>query len=270
MKILLTGHKGYVGRHLYAELKNSDNVAGFDQGKNWAKWLQKFMKRISPPHSEVIIHCGGNPDSTYTDPDIYQWNYEATRRIADFAANCNAHLIFFSSSCAIRPDSHYGWSKRAAEDFIRSRMNGRYTLLRIFNIYGKEEHRNPINFSVPQKLVDHTLKELYVPLTRDYIHVDDVVSAVRYVIEESIFGTYEVGTGIPTQVRDLGNLIGWKPETVCRAPESIPEYKIAAQANFLPGFRCKHNIMEELPKLSPLDPFVTNESTPVWSARGES
>ena len=244
MKILLTGYKGYVGRHLHAELKSSYDVAGFDQGKNWAKWLQEFMIQISPPYPEVIIHCGGNPDSTYTDPDIYQWNYEATRRISNFADNCNAHLIFFSSSCAIRPDSHYGWSKRAAEDFIRSQMNRHYTVLRIFNIYGKEEHRNPINLSVPEKLVNHTLKELYFPLTRDYIHVDDVVRAVLYVIEDSIFGTYEVGTGIPTQVMELGNLIGWKPETVCRAPKGIPKYKVAAQANFLPGFRCKHNIID--------------------------
>lgn len=248
MRILLTGHKGYVGRHLYTALDRRYELDAFNEGKNYAKWMQKFMKQTMSPHAEVVIHCGANPDSTYTAPDIFLWNYDATRRIADYAADHNAHLIFFSSSCAIRPECHYGWSKRASEDYIRARLNGRYTNLRIFNIYGREQHRELK--SVPQRLADRKLKQLYVPLTRDYIHVHDVVRAVVYVMNKEVYGTYEVGTGTPTHVRDLGNLVGWKPETVRKPPDGVPVYKVATPANMLPGFVCQKHILSELPLMA--------------------
>ena len=252
MKLLLTGHKGYVGKHLHTALKTRYDVATFSEGEDWVKWMQGLMRQFSPPHPEVIIHCGANPDSTYTDPDIFQWNYDATRRIADYAANCNARLIFFSSSCAIRPSDLYGWSKRTAEDYIRARLNGKYTNLRIFNIYGKENGRE--TSSVPRQIANKMLPELYVPCTRDYIHVDDVVRAVILSLNSEVYGTYEVGTGVPTQVRDLCNLMGWQPEKECAPPKGVSEYRVAAQANMLPGFECKHNILAELPKME--SPYI--------------
>ena len=256
MRILLTGHKGYVGGHLHTAFERRYDLDAFDEGTKYARWMQKFMKRGVIPHPEIIIHCGANPDSTYTKPDIFQWNYDATRRIADYAANHNIHLIFFSSSCAIRPECHYGWSKRVSEDYIRSRLKGRYTILRIFNIYGEENGRTAK--SVPKLLADRELEQLYVPLTRDYIHVHDVVQAVSHVMNNDIYGTYEVGTGVPTQVRDLANLVGWRPETTIEPPDGIPEYKVAALANMLPGFECEKNIFAELPMMAEKPGYGSN------------
>lgn len=138
MNILLTGHKGYLGWHLHNAIRKAHDVKAFDEGTDFYRWMQKFMSMISPPHSETIIHCGAIPDSTYTDPDIFQWTYEATRRISDYAASKRSHLIFISSSCAIRPQMPYDWSKVCAEDYIKAVVKD-YTILRVFNIYGDME-----------------------------------------------------------------------------------------------------------------------------------
>ena len=245
MKILLTGNKGYIGKHLHSTLGVRYDLDTIDEGTNYNAWLSEFTKRTIMPYPKVIVHCGGNPDSSYTHPDIFQWNYDATRRIADFAVGVNAHLIFFSSSCAIRPDCHYGWSKRTAEDYIRSRLNGKYTNLRIFNVYGREAGRK--TKSVPQQIADRTLDKLYTPFTRDYIHIQDVKDAILHVIKSEIFGTYEVGAGIPVQPRDIANLVGWKPNTIVKPPPELPAYKVAVLSNMLPSFKCQKDIFSEIP-----------------------
>lgn len=256
MRILLTGHKGYLGQHLHNVIRASrhvsDDVKILDEGEKFHKWIEKFMSIISPPHPETIIHCGAIADSTYTDPDIFQWNYEATHRIADYAASKNIHLVFISSSCAIRPHMPYDWSKLCAENYIKAIVKN-YTILRIFNIYGDEDNREAP--SVPYQLAKRTLQKMYTPFTRDYIHVADVVQAILQVTHKKVYGLYEVGTGIGTQVYELADAVGWRPKIVTEAPSWMPRYKAANASMMLPGFKCHRDLFKEIRKLKTMLSF---------------
>jgi len=43
--------------------------------------------------------------------------------------------------------------------------------------------------------------------TRDFIHVDDVVSANMHSLDKNLTGIYHVGTGVETSVNELWDII---------------------------------------------------------------
>lgn len=58
--------------------------------------------------------------------------------------------------------------------------------------------------------------------TRDFIHVDDVVSANMHSLEKNLTGIYHVGTGIETSVNELWHIIARATSTTL-----TPQYSAA-------------------------------------------
>ena len=243
--IILTGHKGYIGHHIY---KRYPNALVLDEARSFEAW-EKKLNNISNAISEdaTIVHCGAISDIKYQTPDIFKWNYEATKRIADLALDKKAHLIFISSCAAISPNSFYGWSKRCAEDYIQAKLGLDHTILRLYNVFGEEQRRAPDKMSVPEKLKRHTLEYVFNPFERDYIHVSDVVQAVVFVQENRITGKYDVGTGRAVKIIDLAKLedCGFWKETTAEAifGKHHPSLKLCARKDhLLKGWEAKEDI----------------------------
>ncbi len=245
--VFLTGNRGYIGGHLSRAYPPAKTL---DEDKCFQRWETLFAKtRDSIEQATMIIHCGAIADAFYQNPDIFKWNYEATKQIADVARQENTFLIFISSCAAIAPNSLYGWSKRVAEDYIQAN-NKKYCILRLYNVYGAEDHRPPEKHSVPEKLMRRTLRYVFYPFRRDYIHVEDVVRAVRYVEELNITGTYDVGTGQAVEVKELAKLTdgGFYTETTAAAVlgENHPPLKLQARPKYmLPGFKPVRDVFSE-------------------------
>ncbi len=49
--------------------------------------------------------------------------------------------------------------------------------------------------------------------TRDFIHVDDVVSANMHSLEKNLTGIYHVGTGVETSVNELWSILAQATHT---------------------------------------------------------
>jgi UDP-glucose 4-epimerase len=160
-------------------------------------------------------------------------NVGGTVSLMEAMRDVGVHRVVLASSGAIygdqetqplnesvqpEPRSPYAVSKLAAEYYIRT-IGGLWgietTSLRIFNAYGPGQH---IPASHPP-IVPHSLRQamrggtLVVHndglQTRDYVYVDDVVSAmVAAATAPNINGlVINVGSGIETSVRDLVNLV---------------------------------------------------------------
>ncbi|MCY3722957.1 NAD(P)-dependent oxidoreductase [Candidatus Poribacteria bacterium] len=245
--IFLTGNSGYIGGHLHQAYPSANTL---DESQCFQRWETLFAEvRDSIEQATTIIHCGAIADSLYQDPNIFKWNYEATKQLADMARQKNAFLIFISSCTAIAPESYYGWSKRVAEDYIRVN-NEKYCILRLYNVYGDEDNRPPENHSVPEKLMRRTLRYVFCPFRRDYIHVADVVRAVRYVENSNIIGTYDVGTGKAVEVKELAELTdgGFYTETTAAAVlgENHPPLELQARPDYmLPGFKTVRDVYSQ-------------------------
>lgn len=108
------------------------------------------------------------------------------------------------------PISVYGVSKLAAERFVdlfRERWGVPSATLRYGNVYGPGQ-RSDREFGVIAIFVDRMMRDEVPHIfgngtkTRDYVHIDDVVSANLKAVDGEWSGAYNVGTGISTT--DLG------------------------------------------------------------------
>ncbi len=111
-----------------------------------------------------------------------------------------------------RPDAPYGQSKLAAEGYLGlfSRLYGLETVaLRFGNVYGPRQ--DPLGEAGVVAIFCGALLDGRTPTvfgdglqTRDYIYVGDVVAAFLAAAESGATGSFNVGTGIETNVLELG------------------------------------------------------------------
>jgi UDP-glucose 4-epimerase len=123
-----------------------------------------------------------------------------------------------NESAQANPRSPYAVSKLAAEYYVRTigDLWGIETvILRVFNAYGPGQHLPPAHAPVIPHYLNQTLRGGTLVMhgdgsqTRDYVYVDDVVSAMIAAatapnINHQIIN---IGSGIQTSVRDLIRLI---------------------------------------------------------------
>jgi UDP-glucose 4-epimerase len=111
----------------------------------------------------------------------------------------------------VAPEAPYGQSKFAAEGYCQlfGRLHGLSTVsLRYGNVYGPRQ--DPLGEAGVIAIFCGRLIEGERPIvfgdglqTRDYVHVDDVVTANLAAVESDAPGPYNVGTGVETTVLQL-------------------------------------------------------------------
>lgn len=137
-----------------------------------------------------------------------------------------AHMIFFSSGGTVygnhtkailtetdleRPISSYGISKLTIENYFRLyyELHGlSYTILRVSNPFG--ERQNPESSQgVVSIFLNHLLSNEKLVIygdgsnVRDYISVNDVVSACSKALQERKIGTFNIARGVGLTLKDL-------------------------------------------------------------------
>jgi UDP-glucose 4-epimerase len=128
-----------------------------------------------------------------------------------------------------RPDAPYGQSKLAAEGYLDlyGRLHGLATVaLRLGNVYGPRQDPHGEAGVVAifcGALIQGTAPKVFGDgkQTRDYIYVDDVVSAFIAASESTVTGAFNVGTGREADVFEVGEAIAAAYETEFK-PEMGP------------------------------------------------
>ncbi|HSI81321.1 MAG TPA: NAD-dependent epimerase/dehydratase family protein [Solirubrobacterales bacterium] len=115
-------------------------------------------------------------------------------------------------SAACLPEAPYGQSKLAAEGYVSlyGRLHGLSGIsLRFANVYGPRQ--DPHGEAGVVAIFTGALLGGARPRvfgdgrqTRDYVYVGDVVEAVLAALDSSVEGVFNIGTGIETDVLDLG------------------------------------------------------------------
>ena len=251
-RVIMTGTNGFIG----SRLKNKITEMGYDVitiGKeNWKQSLCDLWMSptIRPGEVEAIFHLGANAAVSYNKFDIWEDNYHTTKKLMEFAKSYGVSKFIFSSTSALygngdMPVNHYGWTKLVSEDYGHSYLENSNTIfiaLRYFNVFGPGERRKGDWSSlILQSYLNERRLKLFNDISRDYIHVEDVINANLYALRHlTSSGTFEVGTGISTTPADFVRYGGAdisKFEVIKCPIENLQKYTCANPNKFMYGWK---------------------------------
>ena len=192
MNILLTGSDGFIGSHLFYQLKEEHDVIGFDI-KNGHDILNSEL----PKDIDLVIHLAGLSgvkDSLNRPTDYWKTNVIGTQRL--FEHYENTRIIYASSSTAHEPwKNPYAMSKYSMEQLFHTNSLG----LRFTTAYGPCARKDML---IPQ-ILKGRVNYINVNHSRDFIHVNDLISAIETVMKIDLRGVIDIGTGESNKLVDI-------------------------------------------------------------------
>ena len=196
MNILLTGSDGFVGSHLFYHLKEEHNVIGFD-----LKNGHDILKSEFPKDIDLVIHLAGLSgvrDSLDNPVDYWTNNVVATYRIFKQFKN-GPKILYASSSTAREPwRNPYAMSKFYMETIAPHNALG----MRFTTVYGPNAREQML---IPKILRDD-VSYINVDHSRDFIHVEDILTAIGFLIVNKPprkRKVIDVGTGVSHNLLDI-------------------------------------------------------------------
>ena len=192
MNILLTGSDGFIGSHLFYQLKEEHDVIGFDI-KNGHDILNSEL----PKDIDLVIHLAGLSgvkDSLTRPTEYWKTNVIGTQRL--FEHYENTRIIYASSSTAHEPwKNPYAMSKYSMEQLFHTNSLG----LRFTTAYGPGARKDML---IPQ-ILKGRVNYINVNHSRDFIHVNDLISAIETVMKIDLRGVIDIGTGESNKLVDI-------------------------------------------------------------------
>ncbi len=209
MRILVTGGSGFIGTHLLNRLSQENVTINLDirNGNLGETQIRGDVRdrqtvRDAIKGCETVFHLAAV--TGFLGKGHFETNFEGSGIVFEEAERAGAKVIYASSasvygnskpphseSSLCVPSSDYGFSKLGAEKLA---PKGAF-IARLFNVYG------PGGKSVINKFCQFARKGRALPLTspsmsRDYVHVNDIVDALLLGLETG--GVFNIGTGIET------------------------------------------------------------------------
>lgn len=264
MKYLVTGTGGFIAGNMKERLVElGHNVIPLDKeifsNDSWKTKLETLFKDFK---FDGVFHIGACSDTLSNDANkMMLLNYEFTKSLCDLCSHHKIKIVYSSSVANYGitgiPSNLYGWSKYAAENYLMASRKG--VNLRYCNVFGPGEERKgkmaSIGFQAFQQFhVNKTLDSFPLfpgrPL-RDFIYVDDVVSANLYAMNMVQEGTvWDVGTGGNCSFEEILDI--FEIPYHHRPPEDVPVgYQFVTKTDkkkWMPGWKPTYEIREAFSK----------------------
>lgn len=255
MNILVTGVAGFIGSHTAERLCDAGhNVIGVDNFNDYyslelkelnskslenkgVKIIKKDLRDADlvsslPTDISYIFHFAAQPgiSSTSSFEDYFTNNIIATKNLIDYALQCHDLKLFvnigtssiygleatFPESVAVKPASHYGVTKLAAEQLVlqKSReLQIKACSFRLYSVIGPRERPEKMY----TKLIACALNDEAFPLyegsdkhLRSFTYVGDIVDGIVSVIgnETKVDGeVINLGTEVEHTTQDGINAV---------------------------------------------------------------
>tara|TARA_Y100001958_G_C21189543_1_gene517992 strand:+ start:770 stop:1492 length:723 start_codon:yes stop_codon:yes gene_type:complete len=203
MNILVTGHKGFIGSHVYKHLQDEGHEV---RGLDFPDDVRDFIRfhACDSIRYDVVIHLAAFAAlrESFENPDrFWENNVVKSKTLFDYCGRNNIRLLYASSAGA------HGWwhnpyaiTKKVNE--IQAPPNS--VGMRFFNVWAEEKSREDMLYRMLQ---DNTAKYL-TRHRRDWIHVDDIVTAICTLIPDKFRGVLDIGTGKNHSVLELAKKLG--------------------------------------------------------------
>jgi len=212
LKIGITGANGFIGRYLVDYFASrGDTVKAFQRGELAQQMSGVKSYRFSMPDEnkpddfadlDVILHTAVVEYGS-AQPDADEINYEGTKTILNAARRFGAHIIYFSTFSA-HPGalSHYGRSKLQIEKLFDQDSE---TVLKLGLVLGEGGLFGDI-----VKIIQNSR---FIPLPGggrqpiQTIWIGDLLAIISSVVDNKIYGKYDVAEFDSHEMRDLYQLV---------------------------------------------------------------
>jgi nucleoside-diphosphate-sugar epimerase len=273
-RVLLTGASGFIGRHCLPILR----AKGYEvhavarrrpPGQEFAGIIWHEMDLLEPgcaaelirqARPESLLHLAwyAVPGSFWEAAENVDWVRASLELASAFTRSRGARLVaagscaeydLSSGECsedaiALSPSTLYGASKQALGKLLQvsSAQSGlSFAWGRIFFLYGPHEHpARPLAYVVRSLLKGEPAACTEGTQILDFLHVEDVASALVALLESKVCGPVNIASGVPISLRTVFETIGrqlGRPELIqfgARESGSTP-YRIWANTRRLTG-----------------------------------
>ena len=229
MKVLVTGHRGFIGRYVFADWRDTLGYAvhGIDHPDD--------IVDFKGGDYDLVVHLAAWADireSLQKPEEYYINNVVKTKPLFDWCRETGARLLYASSS-AVADDywnNPYAMSKWINEQMAPPNSVG----MRFTTVYGPESRDN---------MMYGMLKEGTAPYVtnhkRDWIHVKDVCRAIRYLAPSTVCGPVPIGYGESIPVKRLAEAFGQpnlpvKDYTPGEAEDNVADISIMMSTGWMP------------------------------------
>lgn len=208
-RILITGHKGYIGSHLF----NAKTMEGCDlkDGTDFERWFSRQA-------CGAVVHLAASVSVTesFEKPEEY-FDNNCFKVIRFLERTAGKRFIFVSTGGAMYGNkrfamedaakwenclSPYAQSKYLAEVAVRQMVHN-HVILRLANVYGGDTTMRGEAAVHAHFAEDNPITVYGGNQTRDFVHVDVVCEAIRRAIDSDVVGTFNIGSGEETRIKSL-------------------------------------------------------------------
>jgi ADP-L-glycero-D-manno-heptose 6-epimerase len=227
MKILLTGHRGFIGSHMLRALEaHGHHVSVYE----WGETLPSILEQ------DWVIHMGAISSTTERDVEkVMAQNVDFTIQLYEachtfgvnfqYASSASVYGLVstFREDAELDPRTPYAWSKYLTERHIRTHPMGATTqVFRYFNVYGPEGEEHKGNQASPYaqfKQQAEENKKIRVfegsdRFLRDFVPVSKIVDTHLKFLDVKESGVWNIGTGKPQSFMDVAQKFNVPIETI--------------------------------------------------------
>ena len=217
MRILITGHKGFIGQNMMEALADHD-LTGYEWGD----------EPYSLDNIDRVIHLGAISSTSCTDIEALRaqnimFSYDLIDRcierripiqMASSASVYGKDNTSFKETDLAVPNTLYAYSKLLVETkYNLQQLPSTVQFFRYFNVYGKhEDHKgdqaSPYSkFRKQAEQGEIRLFEGSANFKRDFVPVETVIDVHKKFFDIAESGVWNVGTGEATSFEDVAKQI---------------------------------------------------------------
>jgi UDP-glucose 4-epimerase len=221
-KILITGSKGFIGKHLSKRFNEFDLIS-LDITSKDNNLIYDLCSLLEGKRPNIIFHLAAfaRIQPSFLNPYTYiENNVNSTLEILEYARR-TGDVVIFTSSSSVKSNpfaNPYTFSKYQCEQLCKlyfELYNVKVIVARLFNVYGEGCPHEGNNALFMGKLEYAKRNNLPIEIRgtgeqrRDFTHVEDVCNGLIQLSKTDLYGqVFDIGTGVNYSINEVVDAFG--------------------------------------------------------------